>query len=78
MNAATAVARGALEVVELAVGGGGHEQRPVLGADGVVGRDHAGLAVARDLGAVDEIEDRRRRAEIEDEPAPGALGLRRP
>ena len=63
------------EVVELAVGGGGQEQRPVLGADGVVGRHHAGLAIARDVGAVDEIEHGRCRAEIEDEAPPRAFGF---
>ena len=67
------VARGAAELVELAIGRRRHHQRPVLGADGVIGRHHAGLAVARDLGAVDEIQDRGTGAEIEDQPAPGAV-----
>ena len=62
-----------LNVVELTVLRRRHDQRPVLGADRVVRRHHAGLAVARDLGAIDEIEDRRAGAEIEDEAAPGAF-----
>ena len=76
MKSATASSRGAAEIVELAGLRRRHDQRPVLGADGVVGRDHAGLAVALDLGAVDEIGDGVARAEIEDQPPPRALGLR--
>src|SRR5262245_49883690 len=51
------------------------EERPVLGADGVVGRDHARLAVARELCAIDEIEDRGAGAEVEDHAAPRAFDL---
>ena len=52
-----------------------HDERPVLGADGVVGRHHAGRRIARDLGAVDEVEDRVTGAEIENEPTERAFRL---
>ncbi len=61
------------EVGLLAGLGRRQHQRPVLGADGVVGRHHAGRGIARDLGAVDEIEDRRRRC-----GSPGSGGGTRP
>ena len=57
---ATAAAHRLLERVELAALRRGHDQRPVLGADGVVRRHHAGLPVARQLRAVDEIRGSRR------------------
>ena len=47
---------------------GSKDQRPVLGADGVIGGGDPRLRIAEDLGAVDEIEDGRARAELEDEP----------
>jgi hypothetical protein len=45
-----------------------HDQRPVLGADGVVGRHHADLRIARELGAVDIGETLGRTAEAQDLP----------
>ena len=42
-----------------------HDQRPGLRADGVIRRDHAALAVAADLGAIDIGADRRAGAEFE-------------
>ena len=74
-NACTASLRRALEVVELARFRRRHDQRPVLGADGVVGRHHADLAVARQLRAVDIIEDRVAGAEVQDQPPPRAFAL---
>ena len=47
-----------LEIRKLAAVRRRHDQRPVLRADRVVRRHHAGLAVARDLRAIDEIEHR--------------------
>src|SRR5262249_41284404 len=67
--------RGALEIIHALAFGRHGDERPVLGADGVVGRDHARLAVARDLRAVDEIEDRGAGAEVEDHAAPRAFDL---
>ena len=64
-----------LEIRELAAVRRRHDQRPVLRADRVVRRHHAGLAVARDLRAVDEIEHRIAAAEFEDEALPRAFGL---
>ena len=49
-----------------------HDQRPVLGADGVVGRHHADLAVARQFRAVHIIQNRGIGAEIQDLPLGGA------
>ncbi len=69
------LARCAAEVIELAGLRRRHDQRPVLGTDGVVGCDHAGLAVAGELGAVDEIADGLVRPEVEDQPSPRAFGL---
>ena len=71
-----AVDRGAGAVLEFGPcrrAGACSRQRPVFGADGVVGRDDAGLAVARKLCAIDEIEDRSVAAEVQNEPAPGAF-----
>ena len=51
----------------------GHDHRPVLGADGVVGRDDAARRVIGDVFAIDEIEDGVARAEIENEPRPRAF-----
>ena len=72
-KSSTAACAAALELVELAGLRRRHDQRPVLGADGVVGRHHAGLAVARKLGAVDEVEDRIAAAESRIEALPRAL-----
>ena len=47
----------------------------VLGADGVVGGDHAGLGITVEIGAVDVVEHRLAAAELEDEAAVQALGL---
>ena len=43
--------------VQLARFGRGHDERPILGADGVIGRRNAHLRIARKLGAVDVIQD---------------------
>ena len=67
------VADRAPESGEIAVRGRGNHERLVLDADNVVGRHHAGLAVAFDLGAVDEIHHRVVAAEIEHEALPGAV-----
>ena len=67
--------RGALEIIHAVARGRDGDERPVLGADGVVGRYHAGLAVARELGAIDEVEDRGAGAELEDHPPPRAFDL---
>src|SRR5262249_57817729 len=67
--------RGALEIIQALAFGRDGDERPVLGADGVVGRDHARLAVARELCAIDEIEDRGAGAEVEDHAAPRAFDL---
>ena len=67
--------RAALEVVELAGLRRRHDQRPALGADGVIGRHHAGPGVARDLLAVDEIADGLAAAELQHQPPPRALDL---
>ena len=45
-----------------------NHQRPVLGADGVVGRDHAGRGIARDLRAIDEVQDGLAGAKLHDQP----------
>ena len=58
--------------VELARIRRGHDQRPVLGADGMIGRHHALLAVARQLGAIHIVQNRRIGAEIQDLPFHGA------
>ena len=68
--------RGALEVIRLAVLGRGDHQRPVLGADGVIGRDHACLAVAGKVGAADKIHDPGTGAEVEDQASPCTLDVR--
>ncbi len=52
--------------------GRGHDHRPVLGADGMVGRHHAHLAVAHQLRAVHIIEDLRVGAEIQNLALGGA------
>ncbi len=44
-------------LIQLAGLGRGHQQRPVLGADGVIGRDDADLAVAGDILAAHVIEN---------------------
>ena len=67
--------RGALEIIHAVACGCDGDERPVLGADGVVGRYHAGLAVARELGAVDEVEDRGAGAELENHAPPRAFDL---
>ena len=61
-----------LEVVEPAGFGRRDDQRVVFRAQGVVGGSDAGLAVAREIGAVDVIENRRAGAELEDETLVGA------
>ena len=68
--------RGALEVIHLAVLGRGDHQRPVLGADGVIGRDDARLAVAGEVGAADKIHDPGTGAEVEDQAPPRTLVVR--
>ena len=67
--------RRGLEVVELAGLRRRHDQRPALGADGVVGRHHAGPGVARHLLAVDEIAHDIAGAELQHQPPPGAFDL---
>ena len=75
MKSCDGLLRGALEVVELAGLGRGHDQRPGLDADDVVGRHHAGAGVAGDLLAVDESEAGVAAAELQHQPPPGALDL---
>ena len=58
--------RGGLELVELARFRRGYDQRPWFGADGVVGRQHAGTDSARPL-PVDVSEDRVTGAEFQDQ-----------
>ena len=67
--------RGALEIIRLAVLRGGDHQRPVLGADGVIGRHHPRLAVAGNVRAADKIHDVGAGAEVEDQASPCALDL---
>src|SRR5207253_10388142 len=57
-----------LEFAAFAGFGGRDDQRPILGADGVIGRDYAGPGVARGSGAVDVIENAGAGAEREDRP----------
>ena len=63
------------KVVARAVFGRRDHKWPVLGTDRVIGGDDARLAVACDLGAVDEIEDRGVGAKIEHKTPIGASGL---
>ena len=65
--------RGLRECLGLAVLRCGQDQRPVLGANGMVGRDDAALADVGDVLAVDEIEDVVTGAEIEDQAGVGAF-----
>src|SRR5262249_16305895 len=59
-----------VEVVQsIAFGYRSHERR-VFGADCVVGRYNARLAIARELRAIDEIEDRGTGAKVEDHTPP--------
>ena len=68
-------ARRAFEIVQSVAFRRGRHERPILGADRVVGSDHARLAIARELAAVDEIEDGGRGAEIENRAAPRAFDV---
>ena len=62
------------EVVELAGVRSRQDQRPVLGADGVVGRDHAAFgSVARKSAAVTKFKIAFAAAKIEHEPPPCAF-----
>src|SRR6266481_5653773 len=49
-------------------------ERPVLGADGVIRRHHAGGGIAFHIGAVDEIQDGVAAAELQDQAAVRAVG----
>ena len=70
------LAHGAGKIVELARLRRRDHQRPVLGADDVVRRHHAALAVGGELGAVHIAQDLGRGAELGDEAdGLGALGL---
>ena len=73
MNASTAARAAWAKSAVLPCSGAGDDERPVLGADGVVRRHHAGRGIARDLGPVDEVEDGITGAEIEDQPAERAF-----
>ena len=64
-----------LEVVELACSRRSHDQWPILGANGVIGCDHASPGVARDVCTVDEREDGVAITEFKDQPPPDALDL---
>ncbi len=75
MKAATAALAPWAKSASLPRFGRSEHQRPVLGADGVVGRHHAGGGVAGDLRAVDEIEDGVAGPEIQDEAAERAFDL---
>ena len=61
------LAHGGGKVVEFAGLRRRHDQRPVLGADDVVGRHHAALAVRGELGPVDIGQDFGAGAEVGDE-----------
>lgn len=62
------VAHRGLEHIEPADFGRRHDQRMVLGADRMVRRGDAGLAITAELGAIDIVEHRRADAKIQDEP----------
>ena len=64
----------AFEVIKFADLRTWQHERPVLGADGVIRRDHAGLADARHIVTADERQHRIGRSKIENKPAPGAFG----
>jgi hypothetical protein len=66
-------ARGLCKIGELFGLRRAEDERPILGANGVVRRNDAGLGVTREIRAIDEIKDRRVTTEIEDEPAPCAF-----
>src|SRR4029077_19314939 len=68
-------ARSAFEIIHAVGFGRSRDERPILGADGVVGSHHARLAIARQLAAVDEIENGGRGAEIENHAAPRAFAV---
>ena len=67
--------RVALEVGELARRRRRYDQRPALGADGVIGSYHAGARIACHLLAVDEREDGVAAAELQEQPPPGAFDV---
>ena len=67
-------AQGWREGVELACLRQRRDQRPVFGADDVVGRHHAALAVVGQVGAIDIVQHLAARSEVEHE----ALAARRP
>ncbi len=69
-------AHSCLEVVEPSLLGRRYDQRVIFRAQRMIGGNDAHLAVARELGAVDIIEDRRAGAEFEDKALVGA-GLNR-
>jgi hypothetical protein len=58
--------RGGLEVVECADLRGRRDQGPSFGADSVVGGEHAGTGVTRNILAIHIIEDRIAGAEFQD------------
>src|SRR5262249_59958755 len=63
----------ALELVHSVGLGWARHERPVLRADRVIGRYHACLPIARELRAIDEIEDRGTGAKIENHAPPRAF-----
>ena len=66
---------GARESIRLAILGRSNHERPILGADGMVRRDHAGLAVARKLSPVDVVENCGPGAEVQDQTPPRSFDL---
>ncbi len=64
-----------LELVELALLRRCKDHRTVLGANGVIGRGHAGPGIARGVGAVDVIENGGAGAELEHRTPVGAFDL---
>ena len=68
-------ARRALEIGQLAIFGSRQDERPILGPDRVIRRHHPRLAVALNVRAVHEINNRRSGAELEDQMPPCAFHM---